>query len=87
MRLVSEFCCGSNGFLEALVEYLPTKKRNIIKRKKDGLNKLSFSSYDSVILYNYLYKDATIFLSRKKVIFEKYKQRRSTTIISNPEKD
>lgn len=87
MRLMSGFCCGSNGFLEKLSSYLPTNKKNVTKRSKDGLNKLCFSSYDSVKLYEYMYKDATIFLDRKKVMFEKYKQRRSTTTISNPEKD
>lgn len=38
-------------------------------------------------LYEYLYKDATIFLDRKKQIFDNYYNRRSETIISHPEKD
>jgi hypothetical protein len=38
-------------------------------------------------LYEYLYNDATVFLERKKQIFDKYYNRRSETIISFPEKE
>lgn len=42
-----------------------------------------FSVKDSIRLYNYMYKDATIWLQRKRDKFEKYiKERYSTTIIS-----
>jgi hypothetical protein len=36
--------------------------------------------------YNYLYKDATTYLKRKKKVFDDYKQRRSETIISPAKK-
>lgn len=38
---------------------------------------------DSIRLYNYMYKNATVWLHRKRDKFEKYiKERYSTTIIS-----
>ena len=51
---------------------------------KNSITNLSmFSVKDSIRLYNYMYKDATIWLQRKRDKFEKYiKERYSTTIIS-----
>ena len=51
---------------------------------KNSITNLSmFSIKDSIRLYNYMYKDATIWLQRKRDKFEKYiKERYSTTIIS-----
>ena len=65
------------------------KFNNIVK---SGKNILIYKSVPSTISYkdyfNFLYKDATIYLQRKFDKFNNFvKQRRSTTIIDNPKKD
>lgn len=86
----SGFCCGSQKFLEELCKQLPTKHKNIlcVNKQNNGSGKLyviSFSVNDSMLLYQYMYKDATIWLSRKKNIFDNFiKQKRSETIIKTP---
>jgi hypothetical protein len=82
-RLMSGFC-GTKEFLEVLVQYLPTKKKTVYSRNSN-LSLLSFSVEDSILLYNYMYKNATVYLQRKYTIFNKeIKQRGSETTISNP---
>jgi hypothetical protein len=84
-RLMSGFC-GTKEFLEVLVQYLPTKKKTVYSRTSN-LSLLSFSVEDSVLLYKYMYKNATIYLHRKYTIFNnEIKQRGSETTISNPSK-
>lgn len=85
--LKSGFCCGCYNFLAELCKKLPVKTVNIRENKKDDNGQgcvytVSFSVNDSIKLYTYMYKNATIFLNRKKEIFDDFiKQRRSETII------
>lgn len=85
--LKSGFCCGCYEFLTELCKKLPVKTVNIRENKKDNNGQgcvytVSFSVNDSIKLYTYMYKNATIFLNRKKEIFDNFiKQRRSETII------
>ena len=85
--LKSNICSGSREFLEDLLKYLPTKQKNITQ--KAGVYVLQFSLNDSYKLYEYLYKDSTVWLNRKRMVFEEYikQERGSTTIIDHPNKD
>ncbi len=90
---------GSYIFLEELRDYLVkeigvgNKKvvRSIGKKKsKKGLqtggSKLSFTQYDTGLLCEWMYKDATIFMDRKKLIwdnFDKTKLENSKKYFSN----
>lgn len=85
--LRSSFCSGSKVFLEQLQQFLPVKTYKIKIRKNPMLFTVNFSVKDSIKLAEYMYKDATIFLTRKKKKFDNYRERRSTTIISHPETD
>jgi DNA-binding CsgD family transcriptional regulator len=69
--LKSGICSGSKKFVEQLLEILPTKNKSI---KYIGVYVAQFSLNDSLALYNYLYKDATVFLKRKKKVFDDYIQ-------------
>lgn len=81
--LRSGFCTGSEQFIIQLASKLPCVTKTIQKRKDSSLWTLMFSVKDSIRLYNYMYKDATVWLHRKRDKFEKYiKERYSTTIIS-----
>lgn len=81
--LRSSFCTGSEQFIIQLASKLPCVTKNIKKRKDQCLWTLEFSVKDSIRLYNYMYKNATVWLHRKRDKFEKYiKERYSTTIIS-----
>jgi len=81
--LRSSFCTGSEQFMVQLANKLPCHTKTIQKRKDSNLWVLVFSVKDSIRLYNYMYKDATVWLHRKRDKFEKYiKERYSTTIIS-----
>lgn len=88
--LKSGFCCGCKEFLIDLCKNLPVKTVSIRtnKRKNNGQScvyTVNFSVNDSIKLYRYMYKDSTIWLNRKKEIFENFiKQRRSETIIEAP---
>ena len=85
--LRSGICSGSKIFIEQILQYIPSKHKTIQKRKNGNLYWFSLSVKDSVQFYNYMYHEATIYLPRKKYIFEKYflnKQKRSETIIDNP---
>lgn len=87
--LKSGFCCGSKEFLQELCKKLPVKTINIRVNKKDNNGQgcvytVSFSVNDSIKLYTCMYKNATVFLNRKKEIFDNFiKQRRSETIIED----
>lgn len=81
-RLTSGFC-GTQAFLISLVQHLPVTHK-IVRRSKN-LYLLRFSVQDSINLYWYMYKDATVFLTRKHDIFyDSIKQRGSTTTIDSP---
>lgn len=79
--LKSGFCSGSMDFLESLKAFIPAK-HNAIKQHTSNCYTVTYGVKDSYQLYNYMYKDATIYLNRKREKFIKYAQeRRSTTII------
>lgn len=81
--------CGTKEFLQGVSKVALINDAKKDKRKDNNIWYLSFSGTNKVAsFYNYLYKDATIFLTRKKDKFEKYfKERGSTTIIDHPKKD
>ena len=79
----SGICSGSKLFLEELTKHIPTKYKTI--KCYNGVYRVMFSVNDTLLFCNYIYQDATIFLKRKKNIIINYLQeRRSTTIIGNP---
>lgn len=79
--LRSGLCSGSELFLNELIRFLPTKNKTIHKLGRVFI--IQWSTNDSIELCNYMYKDANIYLRRKKEkIQEFFKERRSTTIIT-----
>lgn len=78
--------CGTEELLKSLVQYAPI---NIPKKDKRKLGNVWYSSSSgpnkTLAFYNYLYKDAIVWLDRKKNKFENYfKERGSETTISHP---
>jgi intein-encoded DNA endonuclease-like protein len=67
--LKSGVCSGSELFIKQLLEKLPVKNKNIYH---NSVYTTQFSLNDSLALCNYLYKNATIYLERKKEVFDKY---------------
>lgn len=86
--LRSGFCSGSKTFIEKLITYLPCNNTVLKKRDNSDIWTIMYSVNDSIRLYNYMYRNTSVFLSRKKMKFEKFVQvRRSETIISPSYKD
>ena len=87
-RTISICICGTHDFLQVLQTHIGG---NLSKEKRRITNtwKLTFSGANKCrTFYQYLYTDATLYLSRKKNKFEDYyKERGSTTIIGHPNKD
>ena len=87
-KTISICICGTYEFLKTLQSHIGG---NLSKEKRRTSNtwKLTFSGTNKCrIFYQYLYTDATLYLSRKKNKFESYyKERGSTTIIDHPNKD
>jgi hypothetical protein len=81
--------CGTKEFLSEYNKYLDCSKVKKDKRKEGNVWYLSISGTNKVkAFYEFIYKDATLYLTRKKDKFENYfKERGSTTIISHPNKD
>ena len=81
--------CGTKEFLYKYNEYLGFNKAKKDKRKDGNVWYLSTSGTNKVkAFYEFIYKDATLYLTRKKDKFENYfKERGSTTTISHPNKD
>jgi hypothetical protein len=77
---------GTEEFIYVLKDKLEfPKEKGIRKDKRLNVNIriLEFAGYNIVEKFrNYIYNNATVFLDRKKEIFDK--QRRSETIIANP---
>lgn len=67
--LKSGFSSGSKNFLESLLDILPVKNKSI---KHAGVYITQHSLQDTISLYNYMYKDANVFLKRKKDVFDSY---------------
>jgi hypothetical protein len=67
--LKSGFCSGSKNFIEDLLKVLPVKNKTI---RYSSVYITQFSLNDSIALHNYMYKEATIYLKRKKDKFTEY---------------
>jgi intein-encoded DNA endonuclease-like protein len=67
--LKSGICSGSELFIKQILEKIPVKNKNIYYK---GVYTTQFSVNDSIALYNYIYKNANVYLVRKKQIFDKY---------------
>jgi hypothetical protein len=81
--------CGTKEFLQGLSKEAPINEAKKDKRKESNIWYASMSGSKKVkLFYDYIYKDATVLLTRKKNKFEEYfKERGSTTIIDHPVKD
>lgn len=81
--------CGTQEFLSEYNKYLGLNEAKKDKRKEGNVWYLSTSGTNKArAFYEFIYKDATIYLTRKKDKFENYfKERGSTTTISHPNKD
>lgn len=79
---------GTEDFLKemkAKIGFGPEKNLRKDKRLNNTIRILEFAGYNIVNRFgDYIYKDSTVQLDRKKSIFDK--QRRSQTIIANPER-
>jgi hypothetical protein len=67
--LKSNICSGSEEFIKDILKILPVKNK---KYSYKGVYILQLSSHDTLRLYNYMYNDATIYLKRKKKVFDDY---------------
>ena len=72
--LKSSICSGSKKFLEDLTEHIPVKNKRITDR--GTVYMLQYSLNDTIALYNYMYKNATVSLNRKRQIFDDYLNKR-----------
>lgn len=67
--------CGSEIFLKKMIDYIPVKTKNIKHyTRKNNVYYFRFSVKDSLAFSNYIYKNATVYLKRKKDIFDQYKR-------------
>lgn len=69
---------GTTEMLESvqdhLIEVLGFKRRKIIKQKEANVSLYQFASQEDVLaFYNYIYQDATVFLKRKKEVFDSHR--------------
>lgn len=80
---------GTYDFLKELQKIFNEKSKNAIhKAPNKEAYVVHFYLNESILLYDFMYNNATIYLDRKKEKFDSYfKQRGSTTIISHPAKD
>ena len=78
--------CGTKQMLSTIAIAAPINFPNKDERKEGNIWYSSVSGSKKVLVfYNYLYKDATVWLDRKKNKFENYfKERGSETTISHP---
>jgi intein-encoded DNA endonuclease-like protein len=78
--------CGTYELLSILAKHAPINIPKKDKRKQGNIWYSSISGTNKALtFYNYLYKDATIWLDRKKNKFENYfKERGSETTIGHP---
>jgi len=67
--LKSSICSGSEIFINQLLELLPVKHKKVDFR---GVYLIQFSLQDTMRLYNFMYKNATVYLDRKKKVFDTY---------------
>lgn len=64
--------------------------KNVYKEKRsvqDNIYYLKFDTNKAKLFYEFIYRDSNIFLGRKKEKFDKFLEKGSTTIISNPVMD
>jgi len=67
--LKSSICSGSEEFIKDILKILPVKNK---KYSYKGVYILQLSLHDTLRLYNYMYNDATVYLERKKKVFDDY---------------
>jgi intein-encoded DNA endonuclease-like protein len=67
--LKSSICSGSELFIKQLLEKLPVNQKKITNK---GVYVIQFSLGDTLRLYNYMYNNARVYLSRKKNVFDTY---------------
>jgi DNA-binding transcriptional regulator WhiA len=67
--LKSSICSGSEIFINQLLEKLPVNHKKITNK---GVYIVQFSLGDTLRLYNYMYNNATVYLSRKRKVFDTY---------------
>lgn len=73
--------------LEIVYSIVPVngKIRPVAKTKPEGMYRFeTYNLKDSIILCNYLYQNATIYLDRKYIKYQDFRKEASTTIISQP---
>ena len=73
-KLKVAFCSTDKQFLEKIVEYLPISKSYIAEKKRTQIVYILWieNSQDVQDCLNYLYKNATYFLKRKRDKFEEF---------------
>lgn len=75
--LRTSFCSGSKLFLEDLVNEIPVETKPTVGWHDNGTGggvwDFSLGPHNSLVLYDYFYNNATVFLKRKKDVFELYK--------------
>ena len=67
--LKSSVCSGSELFIKQVLEKIPVKNKSIYHQ---SVYKTQFSLNDYIALYNYMYNKASVYLIRKKQVFDKY---------------
>jgi hypothetical protein len=67
--LKSGFCSGSKEFIKDLLDIIPVKNKTI---RFSSVYFTQHSLKDTINLYHYMYKDANVFLNRKKEKFDEY---------------
>lgn len=75
--LATSFTSGSQGFLEDICNIIPTSHIQKVYWHSNGTGggvwSVRIGPNDSLILYDYFYKDSTVWLQRKKNVFELYR--------------
>jgi intein-encoded DNA endonuclease-like protein len=69
---VSSFACASDNFRNFLIEELSNNGINM--KYYGGIQVQTQNKFDNLKFYNYIYKNATIYLKRKKDKYEKFRR-------------
>jgi intein-encoded DNA endonuclease-like protein len=78
ITLMTVFTSGSRGFLSSLRKRLFREIGILGSLKSDDKTfRLQYSILPSLFLYEFMYNNATLYLARKKVIFEEFKKLRA----------
>jgi len=71
-RNTSSFACASDSFRNFLIETLSNNGINV--KYYGGIKLEIINKFDNLNFYNYIYKNATIFLNRKKQKYEEFRK-------------